>query len=205
MAVKDIKDKILEDAQSKKDDILKEADANIKKMRENAQKKFDSIKKEITERYEQEAELNEKKIITEAKLSAKKDILSAKQAIIDDLFKTAFNRIEKLDHQKYQNFIEKLILDNIENGDETIYIGNQERKQINQDFVDEINKKLKSRGKTGKLKLSDQRLPIKGGIILGTDEIRKNASFEIILEKIKEDIEIKLNHFLFQHNEEMNA
>ncbi len=202
MPIKDIKEKIIEDALHEKEKIIKEANEDIKKIREHAQKEIDSIKNKITEHYEQEAELKEKKIITEARLEANKEVLSEKQAIINEIFREAENRIEKLDDKKYANLMKKLIFDNVEYGDETIYIGTKELKNINQEFLDVINKKLKPQGKKGELQLSEKRIPIKGGIVLGTDEIKKNASIEVIFEKIKEDIETKLNQFLFQKNEE---
>ena len=205
MPMKDIKDKIIEDALQEKDKIIEDAKKNIKNMEEDFQKDIDAIKKEIMDRYEQEAELKEKKIITEARLEAKKSILSEKQAFVDEIFQEAANRIEKLGDKAYSKLMEELIFENVEHGDEEIYIGNEERKHINQEFLDEINKKLTSQGKKGELKFSKRHLPIKGGIILGTDEIRKNASIEVILENIKEEIETKLNQFLFQKNEEMNA
>src|SRR6056297_153035 len=205
MPIKNIKDKIIEDALHEKEKIIKEANENIKKIRNNNQEKLNSIENNILEQYEQEAELKEKNIITEARLEANKEILFEKQAIIEEIFKEAENRIEKLDNKKYANFMEKLILENVENGDETLYIGSNERKEINQNFINDINDKLKSKGKKGSLKLSKKSMPIKGGIIIGTNEIRKNASIEVILEKIKEDIETKLNQFLFQKNEDLNA
>jgi V/A-type H+/Na+-transporting ATPase subunit E len=205
MPIKDIKDKILEDALHEKDRIIKEANENIKKIRDDRQKDLNSIKNNIIERYEQEAELKEKNIITEARLAANKEVLSEKQAIIEEIFKEAENKIKNLDNKKYADFMEKLILENVENGEETLYVGNNERKEINQNFINDINNKLKSKGKKGNLKLSKKTIPIKGGIIIGTNEIRKNASIEVILEKIKEDIETKLNQFLFQKNEDLNA
>jgi V/A-type H+/Na+-transporting ATPase subunit E len=205
MPIKDIKDKILEDALHEKDRIIKEANENIKKIRDDRQKDLNSIKNNIIERYEQEAELKEKNIITEARLAANKEVLSEKQAIIEEIFKEAENKIKNLDNKKYADFMEKLILENVENGEETLYVGNNERKEINQNFINDINNKLKSKGKKGNLKLSKKTMPIKGGIIIGTNEIRKNASIEVILEKIKEDIETKLNQFLFQKNEDLNA
>ena len=205
MPIKDIKDKIIEDALHEKEKIIKEANENIKKIRNNNQEKLNSIENNILEQYEQEAELKEKNIITEARLEANKEILFEKQAIIEEIFKEAENKIEKLDNKKYAVFMEKLILENVENGDETLYIGDNERKEINQNFINDINEKLKSKGKKGSLKLSKKSMPIKGGIIIGTNEIRKNASIEVILDKIKEDIETKLNQFLFQKNEDLNA
>jgi len=198
MPIKDIKEKIIEDALHEKENILEEVKENIKNMKNQAQKESNSIKNQIMERYKQEADLKEKKIITEAILEAKKNILSEKQAFIDEIFQEVIKRIEKLDDKEYEKLMEKLILENVEHGDENIYIGNQERKHINQNFLNGINKKLKDQGKKGELKFSKKHLPIKGGIIIGTDEIRKNASIEVILEKTKEELETTLNQFLFQ-------
>jgi len=202
MSIKDIKDKIFESATHEKNKIIEEANNNIKTFKNNSQSEIDSIKNSIIERYEQEAELEEKKIITEAKLQANKEILSEKQAILEDIFREAEKKIENLDKEKYLHLMEKLILDNVESGDETIYLSNKERKEINQDFIDSINHKLKSKSKKGDLKLAKKTLPIKGGVVLGTEEIRKNASLDIIFNKIRDEIETKLSQFLFQENKD---
>lgn len=202
MSIKDIKDKILESATQEKNNIIEEANNEIKIFKENAQSEISSIKNSIMDRYEQEAELAEKKIITEAKLESNKEILSEKQAIIEDIFREAENRIKKMDNEKYIKFMEKMIFDNVETGDETIYLGDNERKEINQDFINNINKKLQSKAKQGELKIAKKTLPIKGGIVLGTEEIRKNASLDVIFDNIRDKIETRLNQFLFQENEE---
>ncbi len=202
MPIKDIKDKIMEESLEEKDRIINAAKENIKNMINQSQREMDTFKKEILVQYEQEAELREKKIITEARLDARKSILFEKQAMIDEIFQEASKRILDLDNEKYLKLIEKLILSNVEQGDETIYTGSQDRKILNQSFIDSINQKLKSQGKKGELKLSEKHLPIRGGVILGTEEIRKNASFEMILERIREVLETKLSQFLFYENEE---
>jgi V/A-type H+-transporting ATPase subunit E len=201
MSIKEIKEKILQDALEEKEKIFKDTEVKRENIKSLAKKEIDSIQKEILERYNQEAELNEKKIITEAKLNANKDILVEKQAIIDDIFSEAINRIIKLEDNEYLVLMEKFILENVEIGDETVYIGNQERQSINQEFIIKINKKLKTQGKKGELKLSKDRLPIKGGVVLGAGDIKKNASLEVILEKIKDEIETQLNQLLFAKNE----
>lgn len=197
MPIKDIIDKIMEDTQYEKEIIIKEAKQNMEKIKAQNQKEIDDIKKDILERYKQEAELKEKKIITEARLNAKQDILREKQAIIDEIFLEVTKRINELEDKEYLSLLEKLILENVEQGEETVYIGKQERASVNDEFIAKINKKLNSQGKKGELKLAKKRLPIMGGVILGTGEVNKNASLEIILEKIKDEIEIKLNQFLF--------
>lgn len=200
MSMKEIKEKILQDALDEKEKILKEAETKIINLKSKFGKEIESIQREILDRYNQEAGLKEKKIITEAILNSKKDILSEKQAIIANIFSEVLDRIVGLEDERYLSLLEKLILDNIETGDEIVYIGSQERQAINQKFINTINVKLKSQGKKGNLELSEKRVPIMGGVILGTREIRKNASLEVILEKIKDEIETELNQFLFIKN-----
>ncbi len=200
MSMKEIKEKILQDALDEKEKILKEAETKIINLKSKFGKEIESIQREILDRYNQEAGLKEKKIITEAILNSKKDILSEKQAIIANIFSEVLDRIVGLEDERYLSLLEKLILDNIETGDEIVYIGSQERQAINQKFINTINVKLKSQGKKGNLELSEKRVPIMGGVILGTGEIKKNASLEVILEKIKDEIETELNQFLFIKN-----
>ena len=197
MSIKEIKEKILQDALNEKEEVLKDAEVKIASLKNQFEKEIESIQREILDRYNQEAGQKEKKIITEAILNSKKDILSEKQNIIANIFSEVLNRIVGLEDEKYLSLLEKLILDNVEIGDEIVYIGNQERQSVNHKFINTINEKLKSQGKKGNLELSEKRVSITGGIILGAGDIRKNASLEVILEKIKDDIETELNQFLF--------
>lgn len=202
MPIKDIKDKIIESATKEKEIILQKAKEEIRKIKDDTKKEIEIIKKNITEQFKTEAELKEKRIITEAKLKANKDILAEKQSIIEELFNDVIEKIEKLDEDKYLSFMENLIFDNVEYGDETVYIGTRERKQINKEFIDNINSKLQSKGKKGKLKLATKKIPIRGGVVLGTEEIRKNASLEILLDRLKDDIETELSQFLFKKDKQ---
>lgn len=202
MSLKDIKEKILLDASQVKDRIWEDAKIKIEGIKKQESKENETIEYSILEKYRQEAELKEKKIITEARLNAKKDLLSEKQTIINNIFSETLKRIIEFDDKKYLSLIENLILENVEIGDETIYLGNQERDSINQEFIAKINGKLKKQSKRGELTISKNRLPIVGGVIIGTGQIKKNASLEVVLEKTKDEMETRLNHFLFDMTEE---
>ncbi|HOF03378.1 MAG TPA: V-type ATP synthase subunit E family protein [Atribacterota bacterium] len=202
MSLKDIKEKILLDASQVKNRIWEDAKIKIEGIKKTESKENETIEYSILEKYRQEAELKEKKIITEARLNAKKDLLSEKQTIINNIFSETLKRIIEFDDKKYLSLIENLILENVEIGDETIYLGNQERDSINQEFIAKINGKLKKQSKRGELTISKNRLPIVGGVIIGTGQIKKNASLEVVLEKTKDEMETRLNHFLFGMTEE---
>ena len=197
MTIKDINNKIISDARIQAENIIAQAEDNENNIIKKGEKEADNIKNVILYKYNQEASLKKSKILTEANLDVKKTILLEKQRIMEDVFGNALENILKLGNKDYQNFIKKLILDNIEKGDETIFIGNSDKNRISKDFIEDINKELKAKGKNGELKLSDSYLPIKGGIIIGSGAIRKNVSLELLLKNVREESEMQISKILF--------
>jgi V/A-type H+-transporting ATPase subunit E len=141
--------------------------------------------------------LKKGKIITEANLKAKKAILSIKQEIIEKTFNRALENIINLDDKKYRDFVKKIILDNIEKGDETIFISSSDKDRISKDFIKEINCEIEAKNKKGNINLSPSYLQIKGGVVIGSNNIRKNSSLELIFKKVREELEIKISQYLF--------
>jgi len=197
MTIKDISEKIISDAKIQADKIIAQAEDNANNIIKKGKKEADNIKNIILYKYNQEASLIKSKILTEANLEVKKIILSEKQKIIENVFNKALESILKLDDKDYLNIIKKMILDNIETGDETIFIDRLDKKKISESFIEDINKELKSKGEKGELKLSTSYLPIKGGVVIGSGKIRKNISLEFLLKKIREELEIQISKDLF--------
>jgi len=197
MSIKDINDKILSDAKIQAAKIITQAEVTADNIIRKGEKEADNIKKTILYKNNQEASLKKNKILTEANLDAKKTILSEKQNIMDDVFSNAFQNILKLNDKDYQYFIKKLILENIETDNETIFIGSFDKNRISNGFIEDINKELKTRGRKGELCLSNSYLPIKGGIIIGSGMIRKNISLELLLKNIREESERQISEILF--------
>ncbi|MBA7485163.1 V-type proton ATPase subunit E [subsurface metagenome] len=127
MTIKDISEKIISDAKIQADKIIAKAEDNANNIKNKGRKEADNIKKTILYKINQEASLKKSKILTEANLGVKKTILSEKQKILEDVFGNALKSILKLSNKEYQDFIKKLILDNIEKGDETIFIGHSDK------------------------------------------------------------------------------
>ncbi len=197
MTIKDINEKIISDAKIQANKIITQAEDNANNITNKGRKEADNVKKTILYKINQEASLKKSKILTEANLGVKKTILSEKQKIMEDVFGNVLESILKLSNKEYQNFIKKMILDNIEKGDETIFIGSSDKDKISKDLIENINKELKARGKKGELKLSDSYLPIKGGIIIGSGAIRKNVSLELLLKNVREESETQISKILF--------
>jgi len=197
MTIKDINEKIISDAGIQADKIIAQAEDDANNIIKKGKKEADSLKNVLLYKYNQDASLRKSKILTEANLEAKKIILSEKQKIIENIFDKASESILKLDDKNYRNIIRKMILDNIETGDETIFIDHSDRIKISESFMEDINKELKSKGEKGELKLSTSYLSIKGGVVIGSGKIRKNISLEFLLKKIREELEIQISKDLF--------
>jgi len=197
MTIKDISEKIISDAKIQADKIIAKAEDNANNIKNKGRKEADNIKKTILYKINQEASLKKSKILTEANLGAKKTILSEKQKIMGDVFANALESILKLSNKEYQNFIKKLILDNIEKVDETIFIGDSDKNRISKVFIEDTNKEVEAKGKKGELKLSNSYLTIKGGIIIGSGAIRKNVSLELLLKNVREESETQVSKILF--------
>lgn len=197
MAIKDIKAKIISDAEIEANKIINEAANKAKEIKEEAEKEGRDIKSKILKRINQEILFKKGKIITEANLEAKKTILLEKIKIIDETFKKALENIMNLDDEPYRNFIKKIILDNIDKGDETIFISTLDKDRITKDFIQEINYNLEAKSKKGNINLSPSYLQIKGGVVIGSNNIRKNSSLELIFKEVREELEIKISQYLF--------
>jgi V/A-type H+-transporting ATPase subunit E len=197
MAIKDIKAKIISDAEIEANKIINEATNKAKEIKEEAEKEGRDIKSKILKRINQEILFKKGKIITEANLEAKKTILLEKIKIMDETFKKALENIMNLDDEPYRNFIKKIILDNIDKGDETIFISTLDKDRITKDFIQEINYNLEAKSKKGNINLSSSYLQIKGGVIIGLNNVKKNSSLELIFKKVREELEIKISQYLF--------
>jgi V/A-type H+-transporting ATPase subunit E len=197
MTIKDINNKIISDARIQAEKIIAQAEDNANNIIKKGEKEANNIKNVILYKNKQEVSLKKSKILTEANLKAKKTILMEKQNIIEDVFDKALENILKLNDKEYHNFIKKLILDNIETGDETIFIGSSDQRKISKSFIEDINKELKSKGEKGVLKLSASHLPIKGGVVIGSGKIRKNISLELLLKDVREESEMQISKILF--------
>lgn len=198
MAIKEIKEKILSDAQKEANEIIFQAESRAKEMISKGKKEANALKNSILAKHRQEGLLKKNKIITEANLDARKTLLSERQTIIEGVFKKALENILNMDNQKYCKYIKKIILSNIENGDETITIGKSDKERITDAFIENINKELKSKEKKGELKLDDSYVQIQGGVIIGSGDIKKNISLELLLLKAREKYEMAVNSQLFE-------
>jgi V/A-type H+-transporting ATPase subunit E len=187
--------KILSDARAEAEKIAKQANENEAAEQAKLNRQLDHYRKQ-TEILAKKAGEDEKlHILAAARMDIAKQLLAEKRKILDKVFEQARQQLQNLPEHEYRSLCTKLMLDAVETGNEEVILDKNE-KRINQDFIDQVNRLLSSKGK-GNLKLSDQRQDIGAGFILKRGQIKTNVSLVVLLDQTRKELEIDLAKELF--------
>lgn len=180
-------EKILTDAQNKRDSIIAEADANAEKLIDDAKASCQTALIEEKAKYEAtEKELIRRKLSV-ATLDAKKNNLAVKQRLLETAFVTAHKKVIELPDKEYLALIGKLIVSFAEVG-EVVTIAANDSKRITQEFLTKFGKELS---------LSKTHGDFDGGIILSKQGYDKNLTLDVLMVESREQLEDKVAEALF--------
>ena len=178
------------DANLKAQDIIKKAGAKAEEMIEDA--KVKGLKM---------GESRKDRIISSAKLEARDMKLAQKQETVDRILNMADDAIKSMEKDEYTSFLEELLINNIETGEEEIILPKSDIGRIDLSLVDRLNQKLLSQGKLGKLKISSETRDIKSGFLLINGGVEINCSIDSQIRMIRDSIEGELANLLFGDEE----
>lgn len=184
-----VSQKILDDAKKEDDRIIKEAEKKRKEIEKVTAAEIKKLTEEI-ERKAREAEEKEyERLIGLKNIEQKNTLLEYKHHLMNELFKKVKEEILK--NNKYPELIKSLFEVSVDSGKEEVLVGKNE-KIIDKEFINKLNK-----NKGWHLKLSKEKLPIKGGFILRSEKTQIDASIETILNEKKEVLEPEVVRILF--------
>jgi len=187
--------------------ILAEAEEQVQKIKSEAERKLAEEKavldrqlndfREQTKALAEKAARDEKShILAATRMALAKDLLAEKRKILDEVFQTALDGLQKLPDGRYSNLITKLMLDAAETGEEEVIIDKNESR-IDQQLINKVNEQLSS-GKKSDLKLSDQKRNVGPGFILKRGKIKTNVTFDVLLNNARKELEVDLAKELFE-------
>ncbi|EES91545.1 V-type ATP synthase subunit E [Clostridium botulinum C] len=194
--IENLTSKIIENAKSTAKDIIdkaKEKENNIISKKVSIAEKERNI---ILSKAKDESKLKKQRIISNANLQVRDMKLSAKIEVLDKVFNDSIQKLNGMTTSEMINFIRNSILSSEIDGDEEIIIDSSNL-VITPQFVEELNKELKSKGKIGKLKLSSENRNIGGGYILAKNGIEINNTFDFLVKSLRDDIESEVAKVLF--------
>ncbi len=197
MSLENILSEILKEGEEEKLNIIRDAREKADNILAKAKREIEEYKESEEEKIKKESQAVKERIITAFELEREKELLKTKKELLDGVFQGVLEKIVSLPKEEYLAFLAGLILEYAQTGRELLYLSDRDKNLVDKAFLDDVNKKLKEKGKAGNVKLAEESVPISGGVILGAEKIRINASLELILEDAREKWEKEVGQILF--------
>lgn len=172
MSKEDIVNRIISDAESEAEDILKSASSRAGEIIAAAERHA------LLERSETEAEVGERaKRISDgkaaaARLDSAKILLAEKRRVIEEIYARALKKLQTLGEKESVALLQRLLEENAEEGDEIVFAQNF-------GYVPQVSRLKVITQK--KLTVSGERAPISGGCILRGKLSDKDLSYTALL------------------------
>ncbi len=188
--------RIADEARQEADSVLSEANAKAKELERAAAAETDAeIERIEREAEEKAAELRRRRLAV-AEMEARKDILAQKQAMLDEAFAGALTKLSSLPDSAAAALLTPLVVEEAD-GNETLVVTKKDRALYEKSLLASLNKALIKAGKPGKLTLSKNSGSFAGGLVLVSDVLEKNISFEALLRGVREESEKAIGELLF--------
>ena len=192
-----ITQRIAEDAQKEAQDIINSSQVKANEIKEQKAKDGQNIKESLALKSQEEADERKRRMISAANLEMKQRVLATKQQMIDKTIDAVLERISNMPRSEYESLILNLLLSYPLEGNEEIISPGQDGRRLDKGFINRVNKRLKSQGKKGQLKLSPQNGGFKTGFVINSKGVEINNSFEAVLRTVRDEVEPEVAVLLF--------
>ncbi|MDP3013707.1 MAG: V-type ATP synthase subunit E family protein, partial [Candidatus Subteraquimicrobiales bacterium] len=176
MPLEKITERILSDARKRASEIESAAQVRAKELLDETALEAEKSKTQFLTNAQKEAEEEKKRALALARLEARGLVLKAKQQAVEVAFAGALKKLLALPDEKYQELMKKMLLETAE-GNEEVIVSSKDRKQLNDEFLKQVNSELVKAGKIGKLTLSAETRNFQGGFILRSGGVEINNTF----------------------------
>ncbi len=188
--------RITDEARKEADAVLAEAEAKVKELTAASSAEASAEAGRIERDAEQKAQELRRRRLAVAEMEARKDVLAKKQAILDEAFAGALKKLSELPSSEVEALLTPLVIQEAE-GTEALVVSEKDRALYEKSLLKRLNAALVKAGKPGKLALSKQSGAFSGGLVLVSDVLEKNISFEALLRNVREDSEKAVGELLF--------
>jgi len=186
-------DKIISDNREKAASIEDEAALQAKKIVTDLVDAANKEREAIVNSGAAEAEKEKELIITKNNIDLRDKKLAAKQAIIENVFSMAVDRLNNMDQGSYEAFLTAYLKQIPLNGDETLIIPKRYEKLD----IAAISASLSQKGKAISLTLEKNSRNISGGFILLQKGLENNNTYEALVDYYRDELEKIVSESLF--------
>ncbi|GFR34383.1 V-type ATP synthase subunit E [Thermobrachium celere] len=195
-SIDSLKERLLNEDMKKASDIEQEARKKADEILEQANIKANQIVEEVKQKAEKDGKDRKERMIARAELESRNIILQAKQEAIDLILNEVINKINNMQKDEYSNLINKMIINNVQTGEEEIVLSIRDKDRVSIN-LDEINKTLVAGGKRGLLRINPEYADIPSGFILRKSGLEINCTFEALIRGLRDELEAEVASVLF--------
>ncbi len=183
--------KIIEDAQRTARGVIEDAEQKARVVVDEAKTYAEDYRKKALSVVEKEKNEIIRRRETVARLDVNKMILGAKQRVLDKVFERALEILENLPEDRYQELIEGMLSKYASDGD-VVTVRKDRKATLTKVF-------FQAYGKLNGIKLGYDVKggDFRGGMILSSDGVDKNLTFEVELQSLRDEIEPEIAAKLF--------
>ena len=173
--------KILTDAKSEADEIIKNAQEKANQKYDLEIKKVASKKQTLLENARRERELLSDRIKSSANLKARNEKLQAKQTVINKVIDKLKAKLVNMNESDYINYLNQNIDKSSIAGKELI---------VKKEFADKVKQEIS----TAKVKKNEF---VTSGFVIEENGIQENYTFEVKLDFMRDELEVEISKLLF--------
>ena len=193
-----LRDRIIKDAEEEARKIVAGGEAEAAEITGEAKARAAEITGRAEERAVDEAREHVRRQVSIRELDARKALLGEKGRFMDRAFEKAIEEIRRKDVEGGYALTKSLLLKAIETGDEEIVFSPEDKKEVGNSFLADLNRELKSKGLKGEVTIADETRPMEGGFILKSGRKETNATYEVTLEMMRDEAELEISNALFK-------
>ncbi|RKY12688.1 MAG: hypothetical protein DRP52_04410 [Planctomycetota bacterium] len=187
--------KILTEAQQQADEISRKASDNSALQKRQTEEELADYRAKTDQLAAEAGEDKLRRMLANARMGNAKQLLAAKVEILDDVFGRAKKAVNDLPDEDYLSWAMAMMKQAVESGDEEVIVGKDE-KRIDSEFIKKVNRELGT-GFKGNLILSSEKGSFSGGFILSRGKVQINATTDVMIDALRESMEIELSQGLF--------
>ena len=164
------------DAKAETDALLDKARQDAAAVTARCQAQADKETADLAARNQRAAAEREERLVSAAQMEARKTILAAKQAVMEEVYAKALEKLRGLPQDRAVEVLASLLNEAAPQGKGEVLFSAQDRETVGRAAVDAANAQ-----NGGQLTLSDETAGIPGGFILRNDSIEVNCAYDTLI------------------------
>ena len=164
------------DAKAETDALLDKARQDAAAITARCQAQADKETADLAARNQRTAAEREERLVSTAQMEARKTILAAKQAVMEEVYAKALEKLRGLPQDRAVEVLASLLNEAAPQGEGEVLFSAQDRETVGRAAVDAANAQ-----NGGQLTLSDETAGIPGGFILRNGSIEVNCAYDTLI------------------------